>query len=344
MVGAETVVVGAGINGLATTYALARAGVDVLLVEQFHVGHAHGSSHGGSRIFRLAYPEAHWVRLAREALDGWRELEAETATTLLELHGLLELVRPGEEGSQAALEACDVPYELLSGDEVEARFPVAVPAGLSAIFQPDAGIVRADLAQRAFLAAAERRGARVQEQTRIASLDEIDAEAIVVTAGAWARPLLASAGVDLPVVVTRETVAYFRLESERAVPSVVDLKPEARGHGTYGLHDPTYGLKMGVHMSGAPADPDEEGGPQAELVDLIREAVVRYFPAADPEPAQLDTCLYTITDDQEFVIERRDRIVIGSACSGHGFKFAPAVGGRLCALALEALERSSRPV
>jgi sarcosine oxidase len=331
---ADVVVVGAGINGLATARALARKGVEVLIVEQFEVGHTRGSSHGRSRIFRLAYPEAHWVRLAREAFDGWRDLEAETGTTLLELHGLLELVHAQEDGSRRALEECGVAFELLTRSQVAERFPVAVPEGLSAIFQPEAGIARADLARQAFLDSARRYGARLLEGTRIESLDEIDARSVVVVAGSWARPLLATAGFDLPVVVTRETVGYFELESERPIPSVVDLKPEARGHGTYALHDPQYGLKIGIHMSGPVADPDEDGAPEPALVDLIREAVARYFPAADAEPAALDTCLYTTTDDERFILERHGRVVVGSACSGHGFKFAPAVGERLAALAL----------
>jgi sarcosine oxidase len=337
MVRAEAVVVGAGINGLATARSLARKGVDVLLVEQFRVGHTRGSSHGRSRIFRLAYPEAHWVRLAREAFDGWRELEAETGTTLLELHGLLELVRPREDGSRRALEECGVPFELLTGSQAAERFPVAVPEGLAAIFQPEAGIARADLAQQAFLDSARRHGARLREETRIESLAELDARVVVVTAGSWARELLAREAIELPVVVTRETVGYFRLESERAIPSVVDLRAGARGHGTYALHDPEHGLKVGIHMSGPVADPDEDGEPDPTLVELIREAVARYFPAADREPAQLDTCLYTTTDDERFILERHGRIVVGSACSGHGFKFAPAVGERLAALALDAL-------
>jgi sarcosine oxidase len=337
-ISADVVVVGAGINGLATARSLALEGVDVLAVEQFEVGHAHGSSHGRSRIFRLAYAEPHWIRLVQEALPGWRELEQESGARLLELYGLLEIIRDGDEDSRAALEACGVSFELLSAGEVAARFPVAVPDGLSAIYQPEAGILRADLAQRALLESARRHGARIVERTRIASLDEIEAGAIVVAAGAWARPLLAGAGIELPVVVTRETVAYFRFESERPPPSLADLKPGVRGHATYALYDPVHGLKAGIHRSGPLADPDEAGGPERELVELIRDAVVRYFPAADPEPAELDTCLYTVTGDEQFVLERHGRIVIGSACSGHGFKFAPVVGARLAALALGALQ------
>jgi sarcosine oxidase len=334
---ADVIVVGAGIHGLATARALARNGVDVLVVEQFRIGHARGSSHGRSRIFRLAYAEPEWVQLAQEAFAGWRELEAETGTTLLDLHGLVELLRPGEDGSRRALDERGVAYELLTKSEAEERFPIAVPNGFSAIFQPEAGIARADLAQQAFLASLRRNGGRVLQETQIETLSDLDARAVVVTAGSWARDLLARERIELPVVVTRETVGYFRLESERPIPSVVDLKPEARGHGTYALHDPEHGLKIGIHMSGPVADPDEEGAPEPELVELIREAAALWFPAADPEPAQLDTCLYTTTHDERFILERHGRVVVGSACSGHGFKFAPAVGERLAALALEAL-------
>ena len=101
----------------------------------------------------------------------------------------------------------------------------------------------------------------------------------------------------------------------------------------YALADPKHGLKLGIHQSGRPLDPDDPPGPDAELVELMREAVARYFPTADPEPAQVDTCLYTNTDDERFILERHGRVVVGSACSGHGFKFAPVVGERLADLA-----------
>jgi sarcosine oxidase len=215
------------------------------------------------------------------------------------------------------------------------RFPmVAPPAGTMALFQPDAGIVRADRARRALVAAAHANGAKVVEGRRIEDVAVLDEEVVVVTAGAWAKQLLAPAGVDLPVVATSETVCYFRLESDRPVPSIVDFKPGGLGHGTYALADPVHGLKLGIHRSGKPLDPDDPPGPDRELVELMREAASRYFPSVDPDPAAVDTCLYTNTDDERFILERRGRIVVGSACSGHGFKFAPIVGERLADLAL----------
>ena len=309
-------VVGAGINGVAAAYALACGGDEVTLYEQFQLGHTRGSSHGTSRIFRLAYPQAEWVRLAQEALPGWRALEADSGETLLELNGLVELAPPGAESSRAALEACGARFE-----EIEFR-------GFdgSALFQPDAGIVRADLAHRAFLEGALRRGARLVEEARIERLDAPGADSVVVTAGSWIRRLVP----DLPVRPTRETVCYFRHDG--APPPLIELGTE-RGEGFYALRDPDGGIKAGLHRSGYEADPDDDGGPDESVVDLLRDWVAVRFPGADPEPTRVETCFYTNTTDERFVLERRGQVVIGSACSGHAFKFAPAVGERLAALA-----------
>jgi sarcosine oxidase len=335
---AEVVVVGAGVNGLATAWALAGEGRDVIVLEQFRFGHARGSSHGTSRIFRLSYPEAHWVRLAQEAYGGWRELEQQTGIRLLELNGLVELVSDPSEGSADALDECGIEWEVLDKEEAERRFPIHVPDGLQAVLQRQGGYVRADRALEAFA-----QGLQILPDTKVLSLDPLDtsagrieAEAIVVTAGPWAKELLAGI-VDLPVEATRETVAYFRLDSAKPVPSVVDFRPESNLHGTYALAAPGIGVKIGRHKSGPPSDPDEEGGADQAIVEQVAAVVTERFPDADPRPVKAETCFYTNTDDDRFILERHDRIVVGSACSGHGFKFAPAVGKRLAALTAEAL-------
>ena len=329
---ADVAVVGAGIMGSATAYALAREGRDVTLYEQFEVGHTRGSSHGRSRIVRLAYPDLEFVELARESFAGWRELEQEAGVELLELNGLLELVGDLDQGSSAALDAAGAEYELLSAEDARRRWPVGVPDGWTALFQPEGGIVRADLAHRAFVDRAVAHGAELREHTRVDALDDVDARAVVVTAGPWVQRFFP----NLPVHTTRETVAYFRREG-LPLPSVVQLDPVTRGHALYSLHDPVHGLKAGAHHAGARIGPDDEGGPDPALVERVAEWVARTYPDVDPEPVAAETCMYTTRPDERFILERHGRVVIGSACSGHGFKFAPAVGRRLAEMAADIL-------
>jgi sarcosine oxidase len=328
----KVAVVGAGIMGSAAAYALARDGGDVTFYEQFEVGHTRGSSHGRSRIVRLAYPEVEFVELAKEAFAGWRELEDEAGVELLELNGLLELVSDVAQGSRAALDAAGADYELLDADAARRRWPVGVPDGWTALFQPEAGIIRADLAHRALVDRAVARGAELREHTRVDSLDDLDADVVVVTVGPWVTRFFP----DLPVHTTRETVAYFRREGP-PLPSVVQLDPVTRGHALYSLHDPVHGLKAGAHHAGATAEPDAEGAPDPALVERAAEWVARTYPDADPEPVGAETCIYTTTPDEHFILERRGRVVIGSPCSGHGFKFAPAIGIRLARMTADIL-------
>jgi sarcosine oxidase len=323
----KVAVIGGGVMGLATGWALKRRGHEPVVYEQFEVGNPHGSSHGRSRIFRLAYAEDHYVRLAQEALALWRELEAESGETVLELYGLVEIVSSLDESTAETLERCGVAWERLERDEAERRYPIRVPDGSFAVVQPEAGIARADRALDAF-----RRQLDVREHTR-ANPDEVDADAIVVTAGSWVNELLDE---PLPVKVTRETVSYFRPEAGRPIPSVVSFKPSSHTHEMYSLYDPVYGLKVGAHHAGREADPNTPGEPEPHLIERITAWANDTYRLAEPGPVALDTCMYTTTADEAFILERRGRVVIGSPCSGHGFKFAPAIGERLAALAVEA--------
>jgi len=310
--------------GLAAGRALRQRGHEIVVYEQFGAGHDRGSSHGRSRIFRLAYAEPEYVRLAQEALGLWCELEAESSETLLELHGLLEIVHTLDESTAATLDACGVEWHRIEAAEAERRYPVRVPEGAFGVLQPEAGIVRAD---RALATLA--RGLDVRYGMRVRP-DELDAEAVVVTAGSWVNELLDE---PLPVKVTRETVCYFRPENGRPIPSLVSFKPGSHTHDMYSLADPVHGLKVGAHHAGPEVDPNEQGEPDPRLIDQIATWTRETYRLAEPDPVAAETCLYTTTPDETFILERRGRLVIGSPCSGHGFKFAPAIGERLADLA-----------
>jgi sarcosine oxidase len=346
---ADIVVVGAGITGVATARALAQAGRGVVLVEQFGLGHDRGSSHGASRIFRLSYADPHYVRLAQGALQSWRELEAEAAVQLIVHTGSLDFGARTVENARA-LAACGVTHELLTGAEAVERWPIAADPDEPVLFHPDGGTTLADRAYNAMLDAAVEAGAVVLDHRRVGAVepgagsvrvttdgDEIVARACVVAAGAWARPLLAEAGIELPVT-------YFDLPGAMSLPSVVDdAVPDAAEHGllrpgliNFALAAPGVGLKAGLHHAGPPADPDELGAPDPAVVKWVATWAARRYPELDPEPLASETCIYTSTADESFVLERHGRIVVASACSGHGFKFAPAFGRTLAALARDA--------
>ena len=311
----KVAVVGAGVMGSATAWALRERGAEVVVYEQFDdIDHDRGSSHGRTRIFRLAYPQEEWVRLAEEALDGWGDLGVD----VLSLHGLVELAPNAELTSADALERCGAEF---SFDVPDSR--VRVPEGWAALWQPAAGVVHADRARHAFLA-----GVDVQTGVRIASPDEVDADVVVLTVGAWIQNFFP----NVPVRVTRETVAFFAYDGP-PLPSVVELNVN-RGHAMYALHDPDHGLKVGAHFHGHETDPDAAEGPDEELVARIAAWTAERFVGVDPMPVGAQSCIYTSTTDESFVLERRGRVVIGSPCSGHGFKFAPAIGRRLADLAL----------
>lgn len=304
--------------GAATAWQLARHGAEVVVHEQFEPGHDRGSSHGRSRIFRLSYPDPEWVRLAEESYAGWKELDPE----VLGLYGLIEIAGEREFTSAGALEECGLPCRFLDAEEARA-LGAALPSGATGLFVPDAGITYADRALHALLD-----GVEVRYGSRVDDLEALDADAVVVTAGSWIGRFFP----DLLLKVTRETVAYFRHDGP-PLSSIVELD-EQRSHAMFSLHDPVHGLKAGAHHAGEEADPDEPGEPDTALVDRIAAWVAERLPTVDPEPVAAETCLYTTTPDERFILERRGRVVIGSACSGHGFKFAPAVGARLAALAL----------
>ncbi len=338
----DVLVVGGGVMGAAAARSLAGDGHSVILLEQFAFGHVRGSSHGPSRIFRFSYPDPDLVRMAMDALPLWRALEEEAGEELL---APADGIDTGKDLSDhiAALSACGAAFEIAGGEEISGRYPgVRLSPERSVLVQRDAAVVAADRAHRALLASATAAGADLRSNVRVRSLragpgtvavdldggERLHAAVAVVTAGAWARSLLEGAGIYLDVRPTRESVAYFRIAGE-IPPIVIDWQTPA----FYALPTPGYGIKAGRHRAGATIDPDATGDPDAGSIAEVTRWVAERFPGAGDAPHMVETCLYTNTPDERFVLERYGSIVVGSPCSGHGFKFAPLVGERLADLA-----------
>ena len=344
----DVVVVGGGAMGAATARALAATGERVARVEQFVAGHDRGSSHGPSRIFRLAYRESAYVPLAQRALGLWRELSDECGVELLTTtggidHGPAAVLDEIETG----LAAHGASAQRLTAGAAHERWPGMRFDG-DVLLQPDAGRIDADASVHSLHRRAADLGAEVLTATRVTGLQIRDSEAEVVTtgstlvadvvvlaAGAWLSKMVAPLGLanQLPAMtVTQEQPAYFDTPDAAGWPVFVHHTDMPH----YGLFTPGLGVKVGEHGTGVVVDPDARPPADDARVRRLSAYVEQWLPGAAATASRVDTCLYTTTPDESFVLRRFGRVVVCSACSGHGFKFVPAIGERVAALALGA--------
>jgi monomeric sarcosine oxidase len=369
----DAVVVGGGVVGAATAWALARRGTGrVVLLERHRPGHTLGSSHGDGRIFRFTYAEAVYLQLARQAAQGWELLAGATGQTVIERTGNWDAGPAGcreIEELAATLEAHDLPFERLDAAASNRRFPqLALRAGSEALFQGDGGIARADRGVAALWRAAEAAGVEAVPDVAVSAVEEEAgfllaraadgrswiAPRLVLAAGAGSRPLAAKLGLDLPLTVTREQVAYFPQAPGApdhrlgAMPTFIDYHTteDERATGSfYGLPQiDVPGVKVGWHHKGLPltdrqvAEPSRRPPLSAENLAAVSRFVERRLPHLEPRPLEVTGCLYTNTPDYHFLMDRHPdlpHLILGTGFSGHGFKFGPALGEALAALALD---------
>jgi sarcosine oxidase len=350
----DTIVVGAGIAGAAAAYHLAARG-SVLVLEQFDFLHDRGSSHGASRIFRHAYEDARYVRLALAADAGWTALERVTGERLLVRTGGLDLgaARSADLAAiEAALGAVGRAAERLGPEAVRARFPAfGLGEGDEAVYQPDAGILPATRCVATMLRAAAAGGADLRSREVVRRLRAVPggvevetsrgryaAASVVVTAGPWLGSVLAELG--LPLHVEQQQVLYVRVRDARPfAPSRMPVFID-RGSGVYGfpLFDRPDAIKVSDHQGAPTIDlaARDDRIDDARAADTVRR-VRSLLPGLGEEVVDAQTCLYTKTPDEHFVIDRHPehpQIVLAGGFSGHGFKFGPVLGEILADLAL----------
>lgn len=357
----DAIVIGLGGMGSAAAYHLARRGQRVLGLEAFEANHANGSSHGQHRIIREAYFEApDYVPLVQHAYTLWRGLQEETGRDLLTITGGLMIGRPESEVVAGSLESAqrhDLPYELLTAAAVHERFPGFRPTtDLMAVYEPNAGFLRPEACVAAHLELAGKHGAELRfnepveswqadgEGVRVTTgTDTYRSDRLVIAAGPWTGELLA--GLNLPLIVVRIVNAHFEptapeLFSKERCPIYLWEVPE----GTYyGFPYMPGGLKLGRHDVGEATtartirrdvDPEE--------VDELRTLLDRYMPGASGVMQSTLTCMYTNTPDLHFILDRHPehgQVAFGCGFSGHGFKFASAIGAILSDLAIDGSTR-----
>lgn len=352
----DVIVIGLGGMGSAALWQLAQRGLRVLGIESFAVGHDRGSSHGGTRIIRKAYFEhPDYVPILHRAYAGWAELEEQTAENLFERTGLLLLGPPNGAiiaGVRRAADAHRLDIAEVSPGERSRRFPgFAVGDGIGALFEADAGFLYVERCVTACVAAAQALGARIVTGERVGSWSadgrvatvetdrtRYEAGALVICGGAWSAALLRDLGLSLEI--RRKVVLWFsprhELFSMRRGCPVFGIET---AHGFfYGFPDVDgSGVKVGDHTGG-------ETVADADALDRrllpsdtprIRGFIEQFLPGVDSTVLRHSVCMYTMTPDEHFIIDRHPHhanVAFAAGFSGHGFKFAPVVGSVLADL------------
>jgi sarcosine oxidase len=336
--GTDVVVIGGGVVGAATARAIARRGGSVALLDKGSLTTAQGSSRGTARIVAPApYPDAEYLEMALRALEEWRSLDE----SLLTMTGAL-YAGDGIDGFVPAWADAGIEIEQLTSAEVEQRFGVAALDPEPVLFQPEAGVIRADRAREALLRSAVNAGAAVHQHERVISIEPGEDGAklrttrrtwrcrqAILTAGPWTKELLEPRGIELPLTVTSQSVAYFALGGMPAdAPAVMEFD----GDEPYALVDPGRGLKAALHARG----PETSPAGRWEVIDTdALERVEFWARARFPGLGDLvhtEACLYTNTPDERFIAEGHGPVIVSSACSGQGFQFAPATGESLATM------------
>ena len=356
----DAIVIGVGGMGSATVYQLARDGCRVLGLEQFGTPHAFGSSHGSTRIIRLAYSEGpEYVPLLHAAYRYWREIEDVSGESILQVTGGLDVGPEGSwtiEGSRQSCLEYGLAFEELDGAAVNRRFPgYRLPGSMRAVYQPDGGYVRSEVAIRAYADAARKLGAEIVTDARVRDWErgpaglrvntadgQYEARKLVITAGAWVGQLLPSLR---PVCRPERQVMLWTEPLNAAAFDPVRFpvfNMEAPSGRYYGFpNDRGEGIKIGryYHLRQQVSDPDRldrECHPEDEAV--LREGLEAYFPEANGATLRMTACMFTNTPDTHFILDRygdADDVFVAAGFSGHGFKFCSVVGRIMADLCLD---------
>ncbi|MEV8375832.1 FAD-dependent oxidoreductase [Kribbella sp. NPDC056861] len=334
----DVVVVGAGAMGSAAARALAVAGREVLVLEQYELGHSKGGSHGGTRLFRLSIDdEAELLRAAR-AKVLWSELEDETGVQMLDVVGGVDhgLAEPQVAESAALLERHGVQYEVLEPAAAMERWP-GMRFDSQVLYQPGSARALAEQALTAIRASA--RGLGVEFRTGCAATavrvvgDGVEVETaagvvragqVVVTAGPWTAELLAGA-LEVPAIsASQEQPRFFApVDESTPWPVFVDRR---EGTPAYGVFEEGRGVKIGLHATGPRISLEERDF----LVEPTRDAALiayaeEWFPGLDVTRSEAISCVYDNTVRGDFVVDRRGPISVATGFHGEGFKFVPLI-------------------
>jgi sarcosine oxidase len=355
----DVIIVGGGVMGCAAAYWLAREGRSTRVLERFRVGNHMGSSHGATRLFRLAHASTDYVNLARIAHGLWHEVEDESGEQLIQPMDGLDIGSRGIlEPFRTAMQAARVPFEVLGREEIAQRYPqFNLPEDVIGLFQNSYAILYADRTVSTLSAQAVKNGASIYEHQTVYEIrpsgdgvqvrtgtDTYRAGRLVLCAGSWMQGLVKPLGIDLPLTILKEHLTYFKPDDPwRWMPGRFPIfRQHLEGmEGRWGVGFPVQegkGVKLLVDLTGPVVEPDDpDRSADQGVADTVRAYATRVLPTLGRNMVEVETCRYTMTPDDDFIIDHHPaypQIVIASPCSGHGFKFAPLIGKILADLAV----------
>jgi sarcosine oxidase len=372
----ETIVLGLGAMGSAAAYQLARKGRRVLGIDQYAPPHAHGSTHGDTRITRLAIGEGEqYTPLVLRSHEIWREIERETGARLLATQGGLIISSAAKRATThveafyantvGAARKYNIPHELLDAQQIRHRFPqFKVRNGEVGYFEPDAGFLRPEECVRAQLKLAQHHGAQIHTGEKVLSFDATPSSVTVVTdRGTYsAGDLMVSAGPWLPRLlderwsprfrIFRQVLFWFDIEGpitpflpERFPIFIWELQGAAQAiYGFPALDGPHGGVKIASEQFGVETTPESVDAKvsEPEIRAMYDTYVAPNLSGVSGKCLRAVTCLYTVTPDFGFVIDTHpdfERVLVVSACSGHGFKHSAAIGEALAERIIDGASR-----
>ncbi|XP_015458757.3 peroxisomal sarcosine oxidase [Astyanax mexicanus] len=357
----DCIVIGAGIQGSFTAYHLAKNKKKTLLLDQFFLPHSRGSSHGQTRIIRKAYEEDFYVHMVEGSYELWARLEREAGVKLITRTGLLLMGPENAKDFQlvkSSMQNNGIPAVFLQRHEFSQHIPnVNLTPGDGALVETTAGVLFADRAVRAAQMVFQGYGGEIKDGQKVLQIEPgsvvtvktgsgiYRAKSLVIAAGAWCNELLTHVGLQLPLQVLKINVCYWKekvpgsYSVKNRFPCFIQLHPKEAENDIYGLPSNEYpGLMKLCYHSGSETNPDERDKQTDKSdVEVLSRYIVRCFPGLVPVPSVVESCMYTVTPDQNFVLDHHPtyrNIVIGAGFSGHGFKFSPVVGKVLSELSM----------
>ena len=355
----DVIVAGLGAMGSLTVQELARRGQRVVGIDRFAPPHTMGSSHGRSRIIREAYFEdPRYVPLVQRAYAKWSELEAASGQTLFRQTGGLMLGPPDGtlvRGALLSAQLHHLAHDALTSNDVRRRFPAFHPTDdMVGVWEPRAGILNPEACIAAALQLAAAHGAEIRTNEPLLRYDvngdtvevttthgTLRARSLILSVGAWTGDVVSELG--LPLVVQRNVQFWIApaRNAEQFTPAhfPIFISEFSPGHAWYGFPDVGDGLKVALHHHGPEVHPDSVPRDVTPAdADAMLEVIRRFMPDANGTITNAAACLYTNTPDEHFVIGRHPAhpaVIVASPCSGHGFKFASAIGEILADLAMD---------